>query len=224
MASRETQRRQDLRRKLERRVSAEGYKMGDIFPELGNGAAGGRRRKMPARFRDQQNLDGDWSLAEVGAGDPRRARDRRADLQGDPDVPGPRVAVEVATISTSPPPLTAAMPVSLPFLARSRPRLYGVWRAVRGHVHSVPARQTDLATRTNSYCAQRQRTLGGDRPVLVASLPQCTAGNEEGTSRPVPIGNREVFPPQPLVPVYQKGQSLSPPLRLAGFAARVCLL
>ena len=34
MASREKQRRKDLRSELERRVAADGYKMGDIFPEL----------------------------------------------------------------------------------------------------------------------------------------------------------------------------------------------
>ena len=73
MASRERQRRKDLRSELERRVSAEGCKLGDIFPELANGAAGGRqRRKMPAKFRNPQkprgDLDRDRAIAEVGAG------------------------------------------------------------------------------------------------------------------------------------------------------------
>ena len=62
MASREKQRQKDLRSELERRVAAEGYKMGDIFPELGNGAAGGRqRRKMPVKFRNPQNPDETWT-------------------------------------------------------------------------------------------------------------------------------------------------------------------
>ena len=62
MASREKLRRKDLRSELERRVTAEGYKMRDIFPELGNGAAGGRqRRKMPVRFRNPQNPEETWT-------------------------------------------------------------------------------------------------------------------------------------------------------------------
>ena len=62
MASRERQRRKDLRSELERRVTAEGYKMGDIFPELGTGAAGGRqRRKMPVKFRNPQNPEETWT-------------------------------------------------------------------------------------------------------------------------------------------------------------------
>lgn len=62
MASRERQRRKDLRSELERRVAAEGYKMGNIFPELGTGAAVGRqRRKMPAKFRNPQNPDETWT-------------------------------------------------------------------------------------------------------------------------------------------------------------------
>ena len=62
MASREKQRRRDLRSELERRAAAEGYKMGDIFPELGNGASGERqRRKMPAKFRNPQNPDETWT-------------------------------------------------------------------------------------------------------------------------------------------------------------------
>ena len=62
MASREKLRRKDLRSELERRVTAEGYKMRDIFPELGNGATGGRqRRKMPVRFRNPQNPEETWT-------------------------------------------------------------------------------------------------------------------------------------------------------------------
>ena len=62
MAARERKRRKDLRSELERRVAAEGYEMGDIFPELGGGGAGRRqRRKMPAKFRNPQNPDETWT-------------------------------------------------------------------------------------------------------------------------------------------------------------------
>ena len=62
MASREKNRRKDLREELERRVAADGYKMADIFPELGtgNGARPGRQ-KRPAKYRDPQNSDHTWS-------------------------------------------------------------------------------------------------------------------------------------------------------------------
>ena len=62
MASRERQRRKDLRSELERRVTAEGYKMGDIFPELGSATGtGARRQKRPAKYRNPQNPDETWS-------------------------------------------------------------------------------------------------------------------------------------------------------------------
>ena len=62
MASREKRRRQDLRGELERRVKAEGYRLPDLFPELGNAAEGGtRRRKMPAKFRNPQNPEETWT-------------------------------------------------------------------------------------------------------------------------------------------------------------------
>ena len=62
MASRERQRRKDLRSELERRVVAEGYKMGDIFPEFGKGGANATgRRKMPAKFRNPQNPEETWT-------------------------------------------------------------------------------------------------------------------------------------------------------------------
>ena len=61
MASRERKRRKDFRSELVRRVAADGYKMGDIFPELANGAGGGQRRKRPAKFRNPQNPDETWS-------------------------------------------------------------------------------------------------------------------------------------------------------------------
>ena len=62
MASREKRKRQDLRAELERRVAAEGYKMGDIFSELGNAPSSGRRRrKMPAKYRNPQNPDETWT-------------------------------------------------------------------------------------------------------------------------------------------------------------------
>ena len=62
MASRERQRRKDLRSELERRLTADGYKLHDIFPELGTGGANGRqRRKMPVKFRNPQNPDETWT-------------------------------------------------------------------------------------------------------------------------------------------------------------------
>ena len=62
MASRERKRRKDLRSEIERRISAEGYKMGDIFPELGGaGGNGARRQKRPSKYRNPQNPDETWS-------------------------------------------------------------------------------------------------------------------------------------------------------------------
>ena len=62
MASREKQRRKDLRSELERQLAADGYKLGDIFPELPTGAVGGRqRRKMPVKFRNPQNPEEKWT-------------------------------------------------------------------------------------------------------------------------------------------------------------------
>ena len=61
MASREKENRKALRAELERRMAAEGYKMRDIFPELGAGASSGTRRKRPAKYRDPQNPDQTWS-------------------------------------------------------------------------------------------------------------------------------------------------------------------
>ena len=61
IAAREKHGRKELRAELERRVAAEGYKMGDIFPELGAGASRGARRKRPAKYRDPQNPDQTWS-------------------------------------------------------------------------------------------------------------------------------------------------------------------
>ncbi len=55
-------RRKDLRNELERRVTAEGYKMGDIFPEFGSAGGGAaRRQKRPAKYRNPQNPDDTWS-------------------------------------------------------------------------------------------------------------------------------------------------------------------
>ena len=77
MASRERQRRRELRSELERRVTAEGYKMGEIFPEFGTGGAGGSASvgRCGSKFRNPQipggDLDRDRAVAEVGAGDPR---------------------------------------------------------------------------------------------------------------------------------------------------------
>ena len=62
MASREKKKRKDLRSELERRVAADGYKIGDIFPELGAATGtGARRQKRPAKFRNPQNPDDTWS-------------------------------------------------------------------------------------------------------------------------------------------------------------------
>lgn len=61
MASREKENRRKLRAELERRVTAEGYKLADIFPELGAGASTGARRKRPAKYRDPHNPDQTWS-------------------------------------------------------------------------------------------------------------------------------------------------------------------
>ena len=61
MSSREKENRKELRSELERRVTAEGYKLADIFPELGAGASSGARRKRPAKYRDPQNPERTWS-------------------------------------------------------------------------------------------------------------------------------------------------------------------
>ena len=61
MASREREKRKDLRAELERRVVAEGYKLRDIFPELGTPESGRTRRKRPVRYRDPRNPELTWS-------------------------------------------------------------------------------------------------------------------------------------------------------------------
>ena len=62
VASREKQRRKDLRSELERRLAADGYKLGDIFPELTNGSANGsQRQKRPAKYPNPQNSEQTWS-------------------------------------------------------------------------------------------------------------------------------------------------------------------
>ena len=60
LASREKQNRKELRVELERRVAAEGYKISEIFPELG-AASSSTRRKRPAKYSDPQNPDQTWS-------------------------------------------------------------------------------------------------------------------------------------------------------------------
>ena len=60
IASREKGNRKELRAELERRVAADGYKMADLFPELGADAASGARRKRPAKYRDPQNPEQTW--------------------------------------------------------------------------------------------------------------------------------------------------------------------
>ena len=61
IASREKGNRKELRAELERRVAAEGYRMGDIFPELGAASSSRSRRKRPAKYRDPQNPEHAWS-------------------------------------------------------------------------------------------------------------------------------------------------------------------
>ena len=61
LASREKQNRKDLRAELERRITAEGYKIADIFPELGAASSSSARRKWPAKYRDPQNPERTWS-------------------------------------------------------------------------------------------------------------------------------------------------------------------
>ena len=93
MASREKKRRKDLRHELERRVTAEGYKMGDIFPELAKGGANGTaapeapgqvpQSAEPGRYLEWHRSHSEGGSAAIVGG----ARDRRSRLQGDPDVP-----------------------------------------------------------------------------------------------------------------------------------------
>ena len=60
MAAREKHGRKELRAELERRVAADGYKMGDIFPELA-AASSSTHRKKPAKYRDPQSPGQTWS-------------------------------------------------------------------------------------------------------------------------------------------------------------------
>ena len=103
VASRDKQRRKDLRSELDRRLAAEGYALGDIFPELGSGAvSGSQRQKRPAKYRNPQNSEQTWS----GIGrSPKwvqaileRAGDRRGGVQGDSDVPDTRVEPAFRTL------------------------------------------------------------------------------------------------------------------------------
>ena len=66
LASREKQGRRDLRAELERRVAAEGYKIADIFPELGAASSSSARRKWPAKYRNPQNPEHDRGAALDG--------------------------------------------------------------------------------------------------------------------------------------------------------------
>ena len=61
LASREKQNRKELRAELERRVAADGYRMADIFPELGTASSSRSRRKRPAKYRDPHNPEQTWS-------------------------------------------------------------------------------------------------------------------------------------------------------------------
>ena len=61
ITSREKGNRKELRSELERRVAADGYKMADIFPELGAASSSVARRKRPAKYRNTQNPEQTWS-------------------------------------------------------------------------------------------------------------------------------------------------------------------
>ena len=61
ITSREKGNRKELRAELERRVAADGYRMADIFPELGAASLSGTRRKRAAKYRNPQNPDTTWS-------------------------------------------------------------------------------------------------------------------------------------------------------------------
>ena len=62
VTSREKRRRKDLRSELERRIAADGYKLSEIFPELGSGTASGtQRQKRPAKYRNPQNPEETWA-------------------------------------------------------------------------------------------------------------------------------------------------------------------
>ena len=62
IASRETQKRRDLRTELDHRIRSEGYQLSDIFPELAKGITDEpRRRKMPAKFQNPQDRRQTWS-------------------------------------------------------------------------------------------------------------------------------------------------------------------
>ena len=61
LASRERQRRKDLRAEIERRVAAEGYTMADIVPELRVASSTSARRTRPAQYRNPQDPEQTWS-------------------------------------------------------------------------------------------------------------------------------------------------------------------
>ena len=61
LASREKENRKELRAELERRLTAAGYKLGDIFPEFSSAASASTHRKRPAKYGDPQNPERTWS-------------------------------------------------------------------------------------------------------------------------------------------------------------------
>ena len=78
MASREKENRKELRAELERRLTAAGYKLGEIFPELSSAASTSTRRKRPAKYRDPQNPE------KTGAeSDPLRSGCRRSSMNAE---------------------------------------------------------------------------------------------------------------------------------------------
>ena len=61
MAAREKRNHKELRAELVRRVAAEGYRLADVFPELGTASPGPTRRKRPPKYRDPQSPERTWS-------------------------------------------------------------------------------------------------------------------------------------------------------------------
>ena len=74
LASREKENRKELRAELERRPTAAGYKVSDIFPELG-GTSSSTRRTRPAKYRrpaePRPDLERHRTESKMGTGDPR---------------------------------------------------------------------------------------------------------------------------------------------------------
>ena len=96
MASREKKKRKDLRSELERRVAADGYKMGDIFTELGSPMEAVRvarsARPSTAIRRTPTTLGAASDALRGGSRRLSRSAGSTFRRSSDPDVPDPRVA------------------------------------------------------------------------------------------------------------------------------------